>query len=112
MNIPDILALIALVVAGNQLYLQKKEIIKNGEIATLSHLASVLRQEIDRSEKIITSLKANNNDYTGLAHKVNQKLIPKLNEINEKIINLSSNINTIDKKEIITLIKTKNDKQN
>lgn len=90
-NIEIIIAIIALLVASRALYLQKKEIEKNGKINSQIHLANKIQQEIDFRSKMIDDRKANSEPYKNYkAHidKINIDLRPLRQDVDNELYDL------------------------
>ncbi|MBY4678570.1 hypothetical protein [Marinobacterium arenosum] len=97
---------IALLIAIWQLKLQRQEIIRNGKISTLVHMATIIKDKIDHHEKIIENQKSNFGKWKGHADRVNNELRPLLEKLNKEIIDTTASYNvsltTSDIKELIT----------
>lgn len=85
-----VVAIIALAIALNALNLQKKEIIKNGQINALIHVSTLLQTRIDYHSKIIDNLKAKNENWKGHADRINIQLRPLKEKTDRKLVALLS----------------------
>lgn len=83
-----LIAIVALIVAIWQLNLQRNEIRRNGQISSLIHMTSMLKDRIAYHEKMIEDLKAVRKDWTGHAARVNKELRPELNNVNQRLMDL------------------------
>lgn len=89
--IAGVIGIFGFLVAIRAFNLQKKEIVKNGRIATLTHASNLLQIKIDHNEKIIADLKLKNNgldEWVKLADKVNKELRPAKSEIDCELLDL------------------------
>lgn len=88
--IPDAalaVAIAALVVAFWQLYLQRRDIQRNGEIAFMLHLVTMLKDKIEYHERIIADIKERKRgDWSGYAHLVNKTLAPLRRRVESSLI--------------------------
>lgn len=80
-------AVVALAIAIWQLHLQRIEIRLNGQINTLVHMATMLKDRIEYHEKIIQDMKHKEEDWTGHAKRVNNELRPLLAKVNRELVN-------------------------
>ncbi|MEO1254978.1 MAG: hypothetical protein AAFY41_08845, partial [Bacteroidota bacterium] len=88
-HIETIAGLIGIIIAIRAFILQKREVMKNGQIATLTHASNLLQNKIDHSEAIIQGWKSiGNNEWRSMADKVNRELRPTKNKIDVELLNL------------------------
>lgn len=85
-----LVGVVALLVALWQLNLQKKEIVRTGKVSTLVHMATVIKDKIDRYEKIIAEQKEKRAKWKSLADRVNNELRPLLDKLNKDILDTTS----------------------
>ncbi len=85
-----LVGVVALLVALWQLNLQKKEIVRTGKVSTLVHMATVVKDKIDRYEKIIAEQKGKQAKWKSLADRVNNELRPLLDKLNKDILETTS----------------------
>lgn len=108
-----IVGVIALMVAVWQLKLQKDEVVRNGKVATLIHMASIIKDKIDYHEKIIEAQKDKKEKWRGHAERVNNELRPLLERLNKDIIEATSSYDvSLSTKDIKELIAQKNTQSN
>ncbi len=88
MDIGLLIAAAAFAVAAWQLYLQRREIVRNGRINTLLHISSMVKDRINHQEKIIEERKRNSQNWQGHAKTVNDKLRPLLRNINKSLLEI------------------------
>lgn len=90
-----LIAIIALLIAIWQLKLQRDEVIRNGKVSTLIHMANVIKDKIAVYEKIIEDKKARRENWKPLADKVNNELRPLLESLNKQIIDTTSSYHVL-----------------
>lgn len=92
-HIEIIVGVAALAIAMRALFLQRKEIIKNGQINSLIHTASLLQEKIDYHSRIINDMKSAGKKYDewdGHAARINNELRPLKEKVNTEFLNLGS----------------------
>jgi hypothetical protein len=101
-----IVGVVAVVIAIWQLKLQKDEVIRNGKVSTLIHMATIIKGKIEHHEKIIEGQKDKKEKWKGHADRVNNELRPLLEKLNRDIIEATSkydvSLSSADIKELIT----------
>jgi len=90
MQIELIIGSVALIVASWQLYLQKKEQVRNSRINSLIYLSDMLQKRINLYSDIINERKKNNQNYKGHAERMKTELKPLLYQTQNELISIIS----------------------
>ena len=109
-----IISLVALCIALRALYLQRREVEKNGKINSLIHLSSMVQLKIEYYSRIIDDIKNNGGKWKGHAEKINKELRPLKEDIDNKLIDLISRYEGMPEADKIgkAIIKTRNGSYN
>jgi hypothetical protein len=78
------------VIAIWALQLQRIEIAKNSKINSLTHISSMLQEQINYHEKIIRDAKTMGKQWNGHANKINNDLRPLKEQIDSELIDIIS----------------------
>ena len=76
---------LAVAIAGYQVYLQRRETERNSKMHALIHLADVLKARIAHYERIIYQMKVKKVDWSGHARKANNEFLPMLIKVQSEL---------------------------
>lgn len=111
MQIEILIGALALGVAGWQLYLQKKEQIRNSRINSLIYISNMLESRIKTYSDIIEEMKKDGKNYKGHTKRLHEELKPLLIQTQDELLLIIEKNENIDyMKKIKIALKNKSNK--